>query len=111
MTVTTEIQDLTAATFDETVRGADLPVLVEVWAQWCPPCKTILPVLQALAAEQHDRLQVCKINSDDHPEIATRFAVMAVPTLLVFNEGVLVKRLVGARGKHQLLDELADVIR
>jgi thioredoxin 1 len=108
--MTTDIQDLSAAAFDEAVRASELPVLVEVWAEWCPPCKTILPVLQALAAEQHDRLKIFKLNSDHHPGIATRFSVMAVPTLLVFNEGELVKRLVGARGKGQLLDELADVI-
>jgi thioredoxin 1 len=100
---------LTEATFDEEIGGSPVPVLVEFWTEWCPPCKAIAPVLDAIAAEQRDRLRVYKVNSDDDPALAARFEVMSVPTLLVFDDGRLVKRMIGARGKHHLLQELAEV--
>jgi len=101
---------LTDATFDELIAGSALPVVVEFGADWCPPCKVLAPVLDEIAAEHHDRLVLYAIDSDDHPELVARFAVASVPTTLLFEDGALVKRLVGARGKRQLLEELADVL-
>ena len=103
------ISDLTDATFDEEIGGADGPVLVDFWAEWCGPCKMIAPVLEEIAAE-HDTLRVAKLNVDDNPDAARRFGVMSIPTLLVFSGGQQVKRLVGAKGKGQLLQDLADFI-
>jgi thioredoxin 1 len=110
MTATATVQSLTTATFDEAITAATVPVLVDVWAEWCPPCHALDPVLVAIATEQADRLRVVKINSDEHPEVTVRYGVMSLPTMLVFRDGEVVGRLVGARGKARLLQDLADVL-
>ncbi len=102
--------DLTDATFDEVIGSSAHSVLVEFWAEWCPPCKALTPVLESVVGDHADRLVLYKVNSDDQPGLAARFAVLSVPTTLVFERGVLVKQLVGARGKRHLLEELADVL-
>jgi thioredoxin 1 len=101
---------LSASTFDEEIAAASQAVLVDFWADWCGPCKKIAPILDEIAAEHPDSLRVAKLNVDDHPDIGRRFQVMSIPTLLVFKDGELVKRLVGAKGKNQLLTELADFL-
>ena len=105
-----DILTLTDATFDEVVGGADTPLLVDFWAEWCGPCKMIAPTLEELAGEQRGKLSIGKLNVDDNPETARRFDVMSIPTLLVFKGGEPVKRLVGAKGKGQLLQDLAEYI-
>ena len=104
------VLELTEATFDEEIAASPVPVLVEFWAQWCPPCRLIAPILDALAAEYSDRLRVCKVNSDERPELAQRYDVMSVPTILVFSHGELRQRMVGARSRSGLLEELASVL-
>ena len=104
------IVTLTDATFDEGVGGADAPVLVDFWAEWCGPCKMIAPTLAEIASEQKGKLAIGKLNVDDNPDTARRFDVMSIPTLLVFKDGQQVKRLVGAKGKGQLLQDLAEFI-
>jgi thioredoxin 1 len=101
---------LSDATFDEQINGADKPVLVDFWAEWCGPCKMVAPVLEELADEQADSISVAKLNVDDNPATAMRFSVMSIPTLLVFKGGEPVKRLVGAKGKGQLLQDLAEFV-
>ena len=105
-----EILTLSDATFDETIAGADTPVLVDFWAEWCGPCKMIAPTLAEIASEQKGKLAIGKLNVDDNPDTARRFDVMSIPTLLVFKDGQQVKRLVGAKGKGQLLQDLAEYI-
>ena len=100
------MEQLTTATFDEAVLGADVPVLVDLWAEWCGPCKMLEPVLESIATEQAGRLRVTKLDYDAEPEIGRRYDVMSLPTLLLFRDGELVHRMVGARGKHHLLEEL-----
>ena len=101
---------LTDSTFDEEVKGADVPVLVDFWAEWCGPCKMIAPILDEIAGEQNGKLRIGKLNVDDNPGIAQRFEVMAIPTLILFKDGEVQKRLVGAKGKGQLLQELHEFL-
>ena len=98
---------VTDATFDEEVKGASQPVLVDFWAEWCGPCKMIAPVLEEIAVNRGDTLKVAKLNIDDNLEITTRFDVQSIPTLILFKNGEPVMRLVGARGKAALDEELS----
>jgi thioredoxin 1 len=102
------IVNLSTTTFDETVGASDKPVIVDFWAEWCGPCKVIAPILSELATELEDQVTVAKVNVDDNPDLAMRYNVMSIPTLLVFSGGEVHKRLVGAKGKSQLLQELDE---
>lgn len=104
------IVTLTSSTFDETIRGSQTPVLVDFWAEWCGPCKQIAPVLAEIASENKDKITIAKLNVDDHGDIASRFGVMSIPTLILFHQGEPAKRLVGAKGKGQLVQELAEFL-
>ena len=104
------IVTLTSSTFDETVNASDKPILVDFWAEWCGPCKMIAPILSEIANEQKDNLVIAKLNVDDHGDIAQRFGVMSIPTLLVFDKGEMKKRMVGAKGKGALLQELSEFL-
>jgi thioredoxin 1 len=104
------IVTLSDATFDESIGSADTAVLVDFWAEWCGPCKMIAPVLEEIASTHRESIQIAKLNVDDNPNIARRFDVMSIPTLLVFRDGEVQKRLVGAKGKAQLLEELSEYI-
>ena len=104
------VTNLTDSTFDEQIAGAGEPLLVDFWAEWCGPCKTIAPVLDEIAAENAGKLSIAKLNVDDNPAIAQRFGVMSIPTLILFKDGQPAKRLVGAKGKGQLLQELSEFL-
>ena len=101
---------LTDASFDEEIGSADTAVVVDFWAEWCGPCKTIAPVLDEIAEEYAGKLRVAKVNVDDSPDVARRFEVMSIPTLIVFKDGQAKKRLVGAKGKSQLMSELSEFL-
>ena len=104
------VSTLSDATFDEEVGAADEPLLVDFWAEWCGPCKLIAPVLDEIAGENVGKLRIAKLNVDDNPDIARRFEVMSIPTMIVFKDGQPAKRMVGAKGKGQLLQELSDFL-
>ena len=97
---------LTDNTFDEEVNGSSGPILVDFWAEWCGPCKMITPILEELAAEYDGRLRIGKLDVDDNPSVTMRFGVMSIPTLILFEDGEAKTRLVGAKGKGQLRQEL-----
>ena len=105
-----DILTVSDATFDETVGASSNPVVVDFWAEWCGPCKMIAPALEEIATEHRGKVTVAKLNVDDNPDTARRYDVMSIPTLLVFRDGQPVKRLVGAKGKGQLLQDLAEFI-
>ncbi len=104
------ILTLSDSTFDESVGASDAAVVVDFWAEWCGPCKMIAPVLEDIAKEHAGKLSIAKLNVDDNPETARRYEVLSIPTLIVFKDGQPAKRLVGAKGKAQLLQELAEFI-
>ena len=104
------ITHLTTATFDETVAGSSTPVLVDFWAEWCGPCKQIAPILEELSTELDGQLAITKLNVDENPDIAMRYQVMSIPTLLVIDGGDVKKKIVGAKGKGALLQELDEFL-
>jgi thioredoxin 1 len=104
------IQTLSTTTFDEVIGSAETPVVVDFWAEWCGPCKMIAPILEELATEQAGTITVAKLNVDENPDLAMRYNVMSIPTLLVFKDGEIAKRLVGAKPKSALLQELSEFL-
>ncbi|GAA3424095.1 thioredoxin [Streptosporangium sandarakinum] len=98
--------NLTTDNFAEQVLESDKPVLVDFWAEWCPPCRMIAPVLEQIEAEYGDRLTIAKLNSDEHPEIAARYGVTGLPTLNLYKDGEVVRQIVGAKPKRLLLADL-----
>ena len=101
---------VTDETFDAEVVKSSTPVLVDFWAEWCGPCTARAPGLKELSTELAGKVTIAKLDVDAHGDIAQRFNVMSIPTLLIFNNGEVQKRLVGAKGKGQLLQELAEFL-
>jgi len=97
------------ARFDEQVLSSPIPVLLDVWAPWCVPCRGMAPVIEELASSLAGRVRVAKLNIDRSPQVAARLRIQGVPTLIVFKGGREVSRMVGARGKSELTRVLAGV--
>ncbi len=96
------IKNITDASFEADVLKSDLPVLVDYWAEWCGPCRSIAPVLDELAEQYAGKLQICKMNVDENRDTPAKFGIRGIPTLMVFKGGELVQTQVGAAGKAQL---------
>jgi len=102
------IVTLNDGTFNDAI-SADTPILVDFWAEWCGPCRVIAPVLEEIA-DEHAGLTIGKLNVDHNPMQAAQHDVMSIPTLILFQDGVEKKRIVGAAPKHRLLQELAEFL-
>ena len=102
-------QPVTDQSWDSEVLEADRPVLVDFWAEWCGPCRMVSPIVEEIAEEKSDSLKVVKLNIDENPGVARKYQVMSIPTLMLFSGGAEQKRIVGAKGKTQLLSEVDTV--
>lgn len=98
-----KIINLKATDFSAEVLNSDIPVMVDFWAPWCGPCRMVLPVIEEIA-EERDDVKICKVNVDDEVELASKFGIMSIPTLMVFENGEIIKKSMGAKSKEDLLD-------
>jgi thioredoxin len=104
-----QVLEVNDTRFDDQVLASSLPVLLDVWAPWCVPCRGMEPVIDELAQSLAGRVRVAKLNIDRSPACAARLGIQGVPTFLVFKDGHEVARMVGARGKAELLRALAGL--
>ena len=96
--------------FTSEVIESDLPVLVDFWAPWCGPCRMVDPVVQEIAGEYDGRLKVGKLNTDDNREVAAKYGIMSIPTLMIFKGGEVKERIVGAQPKKAITDKIDSVL-
>ena len=94
---------ITKETFESEVLQSNIPVLLDFWAPWCGPCRMVGPILDEIAEERED-IKVCKVNVDEEPELAGKYDVMTIPTLMVVKDGEIVSQSAGARPKAQILE-------
>lgn len=102
--------DTSDATFEDEVLGNELPALVDFWAPWCGPCRMVAPVVEELAEEYDGKIAFYKLNTDEHPQVATTYGIRSIPTLLVFKGGQPVSQIVGFRPKGDLKKRLDEVL-
>lgn len=105
-----EITTVTDTDFQTNVIEADKPVLVDFWAPWCGPCRMVAPVLEEIAKERGDDIQIVKLNIDENPETAAKFQVMSIPTLILFKDGDVAHKVIGALPKRRLDAELEPAL-
>lgn len=104
----TNIHKFTDSNFQSEVLGSDKPVLVDFWASWCPPCRALSPIIDSLADELGDRAKVGKVNTDENRALAAQYAISSIPTIMIFKQGLPVRKLVGLRRKEELLSALDE---
>ena len=102
--------ELNDATFDETVHGSDVPVLVDFWAPWCQPCVIMGPIIQEIADEYKGKAKVCKLNTDEARDSAIEFGISAIPTTILFKDGQLQKKWVGLSSKRDLIAAIDELL-
>jgi len=104
------VLELTDTNFEETVVKSDLPVLVDFWAPWCGPCRQVAPSIDALATEWDGKIKVGKVNTDEAGDVASKFGIRSIPTLMVFKGGEVVATLVGALPKDKISEQVLRVL-
>ncbi len=97
--------------FETEVLRSELPVLIDFWAPWCGPCKTIAPIIEELAGEYEGKLKVTKLNVDDHPATASRYGVRGIPNLIILKGGTVMEQIVGAVPKSRLVNAIEKVVQ
>lgn len=101
-----EIIEVTDANFQSEVLDSDVPVIVDFWAAWCGPCRMVGPMVEEIAEDQAGKVKVMKLNVDENRETATKYGIMSIPTILLFDKGAVSKQVVGAMPKSALVQEL-----
>ena len=101
---------VTDSDFEEKVIQSSTPVLVDFWAEWCGPCHMVAPVLEEIATEMQGKLTIAKLDVDSNPDVSRRYGILSIPSMLLFVDGVEKRRVIGARGKQQILGELAEFV-
>ena len=101
---------VTSVTFEQEVLRSPLPVLVDFWAVWCGPCRIVAPILDELAREWNGAVTVAKVNVDEHPDLAQRFGVQSIPTMILFDQGQIKDRFVGALRKASIKERIEQTI-
>ena len=105
-----KIKDLNHENFENEISNSTLPVLVDFWAEWCGPCKTLTPILEELSSELENKIQIAKVNLDENQDLAAKFSIRSIPTLLLFKNGELIDTKVGLSPKNDLSEWIENKI-
>lgn len=103
-------RDVTDATFADEVLNSDKTIMVDFWAEWCGPCRAVSPILDQIAAEHSEKIQIVKLNVDDNPQTAMKYQITSIPAMKVFRGGEVVKTVIGAKPKPALEHDLAEFL-
>lgn len=103
-------RDVTDQNFDTEVLGSEKPIMVDFWAEWCGPCRAVSPILDQIATEHSEKIDVVKLNVDDNPETAMKYQITSIPTMKVFRGGEVVKTVIGAKPKPALESDLQEFL-
>lgn len=108
------LKDITDGTFETEVMKSNVPVLVDFWAEWCPPCRAMTPIVESLAQQFESKAKIVKLNVDDNPSVTQRFGIKGIPTMIVFKGGKEAERIVGATNEDSLkriIEEQITVVK